>query len=122
MRRIAALQTCLALALAYSIAPFQHVHADGDHSTLVHSHFYGLPEVHGESEGPQIDHDDDHAKVQSLDAFTLVFAPGNHAFVLDRGHFDVLRPSSSRTPIEPVDECANDPPGIGRSNPRAPPA
>lgn len=118
MRRAAALQTCLALALAYSLAPFQHVHADGD----VHAHFYEIPVAHYETTGTQIDHDDDHANVQSLDTFTLVFASGFQPFILERGRLNPPVDSSSYTPVEVVDECANDPPRAGRSNPRAPPA
>jgi len=122
MRRVAALQTCLALALAYGLAPFQHVHADGDHSALVHAHFYGLAHSHSDAHGAQIDHNDDHANVQSLDTFTLVFAPIFQPFVLERGNVYVPISSSSYAPVESVDECANDPPVVDRSNPRAPPA
>jgi hypothetical protein len=121
MRRVAALQTCVSLVLALCLAPFQHVHEDHGHGVLVHAHPYSQPGAHEHSGGAQIDDVDDHASVRSLDTFTLAFAPSAAPFVLPKG--PVLEPVSiaDPDPMEVVEACANDPPGIDRSIPRAPP-
>ncbi len=48
MRRVAGLQTCFALVLAFFLAPFEHVHSgqpsgtDDDHSGTIHAQFYSV--------------------------------------------------------------------------------
>jgi hypothetical protein len=129
MRRVAALQTCLALVLAFFLAPFQHVHAaqdseaNHDHSTVIHAHFYGVRTTPLEHHGAQIaDSDDDHATVRSLDTFTLVLTAGLAPFVPSRGLVLRFRPSTSFEPIQVVEERGHDPPTVDRSIPRAPPS
>src|SRR5580704_7808483 len=76
MRCVAALQTCLALLLAFFVSPFQHVHpgSNHDHSATMHAHFYRIAAVHKEQSGPQLEDadDDDHDAVWAVDSFTLV--------------------------------------------------
>ena len=123
MRRVAALQTCVSLALALCLAPFQHVHEDHDHSVLVHAHPYGQARAHERSRGDaQIDDVDDHASVKSLDTFTLAFAPTAAPFVMPRG--PVIEPVSlaAPEPLNIVEACAHDPPDADLSISRGPPA
>jgi hypothetical protein len=126
MRCIAALQTCLALVLAFVLAPFQHVHtggADHDHSGIIHAHFYSVPGLQAEPGGPRIvDPDDDHAAAWSLDTFTLVMPVGLSPFALPRGRVVVLLPAEVYQPVQIVEERGHDPPSIDRSIPRAPPS
>src|ERR1700722_5163435 len=91
MRCVTALQTCLALVLAFFVSPFQHVHpgSDHDHSATMHAHFYRItPAQEEQHQGPQLADadDDDHDAVWSVDSFTLVptaaltlFAPARAA-------------------------------------------
>jgi hypothetical protein len=133
MRSVVALQTCIALLIAFFVAPFQHVHAghgsgsDNDHSGLIHSHFYpsnsvGRP-VGGQS-GPRLvdADDDDHATARSLDTFTLVLTSSPGPFVPTRGPALLFDPSETFQPVAVVEECGHDPPLADRSIPRAPPA
>jgi len=122
MRRLASLQTCFSLVLALCLAPFQHVHEDHDHGVLVHAHPYAQARVQEHSRGAQIDDVDDHARVKSLDTFTLAFAPGAVPFVMPRG--PVLEPGSltAPEPINIVEACAHDPPDADLSISRGPPA
>src|SRR5579863_608318 len=93
MRCLIALQTCLALLLAFLLAPFQHVHTghgsadDHGHAGLIHAHFHThFDSVLGSREephGPEIDDvDDDHVAAWSLDTFTLVLNAGLAQFAL----------------------------------------
>lgn len=122
MRRVAALQTCVSLVLALCLAPFQHVHEDHDHGVLVHAHPYTQSRGHEHSRGAQIDDVDDHARVKSLDTFTLAFAPRIVPFVLAGGL--VLEPVSlaAPEPINIVEACAHDPPHADLAISRGPPA
>ena len=129
MRCIAALQTCLALLLAFFLAPFEHVHTgqqsggDHDHSGLIHAHFYSVPALRGSPYGREFqDFDDDHAAAWSLDTFTLVLTAGLAPFVPSRGLVLPFVPSVTFEPIAVVEECSHGPPRIGRSIPRAPPS
>src|SRR5262249_37431025 len=99
MRRIAALSICYTLMVAYFLAPFQHVHADHDHAAVVHTHVYAQFHTHRASHESQWDDVDDHASVQSLDTFTLAFAPQIAPLALPRG--PVVDPVSITQP-EPV--------------------
>jgi hypothetical protein len=124
MRGIAALQTCMALLLAFFLAPFQHVHT-GHGSDTVHAHFYHFQgagraeEPHG---SPALDSDDDHASARSLDTFTLVLTAGLSLFVPPQGRVLLFVPAETFQPVEVVEECGHDPPSAGRSIPRAPPS
>jgi hypothetical protein len=129
MRRIAALQTCIALLAAFLLAPFQHVHTgqDHDHSGLIHAHFYHFHVADhsvDEPHGVQIADfdDDDHADARSLDTYTIEIAAALAPFVLSRGPALAFVPSETFQPVEIVEERGHDPPCIDRSIPRAPPA
>ena len=126
MRSIAALPTCLALVLAFVLAPFQHVHtgvADHDHSGLIHAHFYSVPGPQAEPGGLRIvDPDDDHAAAWSLDTFTLVLSAGLAVFAPPRGLVLLFVPPEVFHPIQIVEERGHDPPLTDRSIPRAPPS
>lgn len=127
MRCLVALQTCLALLLAFFVAPFQHVHtglaSDHDHSGLIHAHFYSVRGSTQEHQGRQlVDSDDDHATAKSLDTFTLVLTTGLSPFVPSLGAVLLFVPSDTFQPVEVVEERGHDPPCLDRSIPRAPPA
>ena len=129
MRRVAALQTCLALLLAFFLAPFEHVHTgsqsgtDHDHSGTIHAHFYSVPALRGDHHGQELqDSDDDHAAAWSLDTFTLELTAGLAPFVPSRALVLPFVPSPTFEPVEVVEECGHDPPCVDRSIPRAPPS
>ena len=129
MRCLAALQTCLAVVLAFFVAPFQHVHpgsgpgADHDQSGILHANFHAptraVEEQHGlEVVGP----DDDHDAVWSLDTFTLVLTTSLAPFVPSRGPVLLFAPPTTFEPVEVVEERGHDPPAFAVSIPRAPPS
>lgn len=129
MRCIAALQTCVALLLAFLLAPFQHVHAadgsgtDHDHSTIIHAHFYEALAERAEQQGPQVDHSDgDHATARSLDTFTLVISASLSPFAPSLGPCLLFVPSETFQPVEVVEQRGHDPPCLDQSIPRAPPS
>jgi hypothetical protein len=130
MRFLTAIPTCLALFLAFLLAPFQHVHtggADHDHAGLIHAHFHthfdGAPKPRmGRNDWEIDDTDDDHVAVWSLDTFTLILTTGLSPFVLPQGPAHFLVPSETFEPVALVEECGHDPPSFDRSIPRAPPA
>jgi hypothetical protein len=80
LRRLAGLQTCMALLVAFAMGPFQHVHRSQDQhpggqdevSTLVHSHPYGISVASAPDGRARID--DCHAAhaAWSLDTFTIL--------------------------------------------------
>jgi hypothetical protein len=127
MRRTIAIETSLALLLAFCFAPFEHVHTGPDsdhaHSGEIHAHFFSLhaavhstPGVHVEA-----DDDDDHAHAQSLNTFTLVL-PDELALGLPSPVAAIeVTPAETIAPIAFVEERAHDPPLLENSNPRAPP-
>ncbi len=124
MRGIAALQTCIALLLAFFLAPFQHVHT-GHGSGTVHAHFYRFHgDGHAEEphKSPALDSDDDHASARSLDTFTLVLKAGLSPFVPPPERVLLFVPSETFQPVEVIEECGHDPPCVDRSIPRAPPS
>jgi hypothetical protein len=129
MRRIATLQTCIALLVAFLLAPFQHVHTgtDHDHSELLHAHFYhfhAAADLLEEPRGAQFADfdDDDHADAHSLDTFTIEIAAALAPFIPSRGPVLAFVPSKTVHPVEVVEERGHDPPCVDRSIPRAPPA
>jgi len=128
VRRILALQTGLALAVAFLLAPFQHVHSaqdhdDHDHATLIHSHFYAPPPEPPVQGGPWFtDSDDDHATAWSLDNFTVVPAAGPFLFLPAGAPLLDLLPPPSFVPVDDVEQRGHDPPDLKNFNPRAPPA
>lgn len=131
MRCFAALQTCLALLLAFFVAPFQHVHtgpdSDHGHAGLIHAHFYNVHSnsVSGfveEHQGRQLVDSDDHATARALDTFTLVLTTGLSPFIPSLGGVFPFVLSDTFQPVEVVEERGHDPPCLDRSIPRAPPA
>jgi hypothetical protein len=133
MRCFAALQTCLALLLAFLLAPFQHVHTghgsgpDHDHSGLIHAHFYthfeSVPASRAERHSQEIDDtDDDHAAAWSLDTVTLVLTAGLSPFALPQEPAVLFVPAQTFHPVAVVEERGHDPPSLDRSIPRAPPS
>src|SRR6266700_2152982 len=85
MRCVTSLQTCLALMLAFFVAPFQHVHtdvgADHDHSATIHAHFYSVSPAREKHPGRTVTDVDDHSAVRSVDLFTVVLTHGLAPFV-----------------------------------------
>src|SRR5579871_169286 len=117
MRCLAALYTCLALLLAFIVAPFEHVHTGGsDHDPegTIHAHFYkiGHPSVPQEHHGQEVGaaNDDDHAKAWSLDTFTLVLTAGLSPFVPLRGSILPFVLPETSEPVLVVEERGHDPP------------
>jgi hypothetical protein len=129
MRRLVALQSCVALSVAFTLAPFQHVHhggpSDHDHSSFMHAHFYSaLSEgVAGhDDDGPEIERSHDEHSASPLDTFTIV-APTAFALSLPPQIAVLIPvPSISSAIVDTVEECGHDPPAIASSIPRAPPA
>jgi hypothetical protein len=129
MRKIFALPCCLALVTAFVLAPFQHVHRDGDsrdHAPLVHSHLYAHHHDHpdhphvdkpGEREIESADED----QASSLDTFTLVPTADFSAFVPSRAPAIIPPPAETRASFELIEERGHDPPLSRNSPPRAPP-
>ena len=130
MRLLTAIPTCLALFLAFLMAPFQHVHtggADHDHAGFIHAHFYAhfhaVPAPPpGNNRWGIDDTDDDHAAAWSLDTFTLILTTGLSPFVLPQGLALLFVPLETFEPVALVEECGHDPPTFDLSIPRAPPA
>jgi hypothetical protein len=126
MRCFTALQTCLALLLAFFVSPFQHVHpgSDHDHSATIHAHFYRIAAAPAQHEGLWLENsdDDDHDAVWSVDSFTLVPAAALTLVVpASAAEAFVIRPMPVAW-VDVVEERGHDPPAIDRSIPRAPPS
>jgi hypothetical protein len=126
MRFVTALQTCLALLLAFFVSPFQHVHpgSDHDHSGTMHAHFYRIALASAQHQGLWLEDadDDDHDAVWSVDAFTLVPTAALTLFVPAHTAAECfLRPMPVAW-VDCVEERGHDPPQIDRSIPRAPPS
>jgi hypothetical protein len=131
MRCLTALQTCLALLLAFFVSPFQHIHTgsgadhDHDHSATMHAHFYHIAAVHEGHHGPELidTDDDDHAAVWPVDSFTLVLSAGLTPFVPSRFEATFFTPAIPVAWVDVVEERGHDPPPVAdRSIPRAPPS
>src|SRR5689334_4961721 len=130
MRRSVAVETSLALLLAFLLAPFQHVHPDHPHEGHlgeIHAHFF-VAHSHAERKscgGIQVeaedDDDDDHAHARSVDTYTLVLPDGPQA--LFPSPVAIAPPVGKKEfpPPEFIEARANSPPLIDRSAPRAPP-
>lgn len=119
MRRAISPLTCLAVLTAYFLAPFQHVHADPEHGSFVHAHFYGM--VHADPPGVHFDDADDHTLARPLDTFTPGLVASLAPFILPLVHVVQADNSARPAPVTGVEACAHDPPSADRSNPRAPP-
>ena len=89
MRRTVALHCCLAFVTAFILAPFQHVHRDGDrhdHVPIVHSHLYQHhhDRPHMDKPGEREIESADEDQVSSLDTFTLVLQADFSPFIPSR--------------------------------------
>jgi hypothetical protein len=130
MRRVLALCCFVAFVSAFVLAPFQHVHRDGDshdHAPLVHSHLYA--HHHDHADHPHVDkpgereiESADEDEASSLDTFTLVPTAHFSPFVPSRAPAIIQPPAESRASFELVEERGHDPPASRNSSPRAPPA
>jgi hypothetical protein len=126
MRCFIALQTCLALVLAFLVAPFQHVHpgSDHDHSATMHAHFYHIATTRVEHRGLWLEgaDDDDHDAVWSVDSFTLVPTAALTPCVPSRVLASFFNPTVPLARVDVVEQRGHDPPLADRSVPRAPPS
>ena len=126
MRLVTALQTCLALLLAFFVSPFQHVHpgSDHDHSATMHAHFYRVGHAHKQYSGLQLvdADDDDHDAVWSVDSFTLVPTAALILFVPARAEGDCFVRPMPVAWVDAIEQRGHDPPDIDCSIPRAPPS
>lgn len=132
IRRLSILPICLALLLAFLMAPYQHVHPsqhhghatsdDDDDSTLVHSHpsyAVSLASTGNEGTGARGSHDDQ--TEWSLDTFrSLQHSSTVFVFCQQPGIQLPALIESSRI-VEFVRGRGHDPPGLESSTPRAPP-
>jgi hypothetical protein len=131
MRRAFALQCCLALVVAFILAPFQHVHRDevsGSHHThvpFIHTHLYGHHHDHADDHvdkpGEREIESADEEQASSLDTFTLVLTADFAPFVPSRAPGILPPPAETRESFELIEERGHDPPHSRHSSPRAPP-
>jgi hypothetical protein len=126
MRCVAALQTCLALLLAFFVSPFQHVHpgSDHDHSATMHAHFYRITPASAQHQGLWLEDadDDDHDAIWAVDSFTLVPTAVLTWFVPARAADECFVRPMPVAWVDVVEERGHDPPQTDRSIPRAPPS
>lgn len=125
MRRLFALPCCLAFATAFVLAPFQHVHRNGDHrdhAPLIHAHLYAHHHDHVDKPGEREIESSDEDRVSSLDTFTLVLTADFMPFVASRAPAAILPSAETRARFELVEERGHGPPPSRNSSPRAPPA
>ena len=132
MRRVAVLPVCLALLVAFFMAPFQHVHiapghqkgSDHDHAetTIVHTHFDA--ESGPLSRNDRASFRDSHADHASrpLDTFTTIPQAGFSEFLLPESRIPFFAPADLFVGvIEVTEPCGHDPPFLEFSSPRGPP-
>jgi hypothetical protein len=140
MRRVIALQGCLALVFAFFLAPYQHVHegqCDGrgsngfyDDSTVVHAHPFFFPHVHADVFSVSHNKDDRTSMGEPSEEHASWWL-NNSSLILTGAILPVILPKSLEVPtlaaasfssITIVDERGHDPPPLDCSVPRAPPA
>jgi hypothetical protein len=137
MRRLAALQGCLALLFALLMAPYQHVHpgewaAQGsrlDDVAVIHAHPSLFPHVHVDavsfsgkpngrtSLGPAAER-----ASWSLNSSSLLIHGAIQLFTAPKATTVSTLTAASFSTIEIVEERGHDPPPLDCSAPRAPPA
>jgi hypothetical protein len=127
VRAVAALETCVALVLAFAMAPFEHVHSgdakDHDHPAIIHTHFFEFHAPHQTHSGPGFDDpDDDHASAWQSNSFTIVVPAAGVPFVPSRSPGIRVALTEVPEPVIAVEERAHDPPAIALPTPRPPPA
>jgi hypothetical protein len=140
MRRVIALQGCLALLVAFFLAPYQHVHegqCDGqgskgffDSSTVVHAHPFLFSHVHadvfsvshkGDDRTSMGETSDEHASWW-LNNSSLIMHGALVPFVLPKSAYVPTLTAVSFSGVTISDERGHDPPPLDCSIPRAPPA
>jgi hypothetical protein len=128
LRRAIALQCCLAFAIAFVLAPLQHVHrdqaSDGHHAhaPLIHAHFYAHHHDHIDKPGEREIESSDEDQASPLDTFTLVLTAHVSPFIPTRAPGIVPPLAETREIVELIEERGHDPPPSRNSSPRAPPA
>jgi hypothetical protein len=139
MRRVIALQGCAALVFAFLLAPYQHVHegqCDGrgsngfyDDSTIVHAHPFFFSHVHADVFS--VSHYDDRTSMEEPSEEHASWWLNNSSLILNGAILPVVLPKSAGVPaltaasfssLTIFDERGHDPPPLGCSVPRAPPA
>jgi hypothetical protein len=140
MRRVIALQGCLALVFAFFLAPYQHVHegqCDGrgsngfyDDSTVVHAHPFLFSHVHADVFSV-LHKNDDRTSVGEPSEEHASWWLNNSSLILNGAILPVVLPKSVNVPaltvasfsgVTIIDERGHDPPPMDCSVPRAPPA
>jgi hypothetical protein len=121
MRRSVAIETGLALLLAFFFAPFQHVHAG--HAGDIHAHFFSSHTAPHTGEGVHLeaDEDDDHAHASAMDTFTIVLPNVLTLSLPARIPISLIAPPETFAPVPAVEQRSHDPPYLDLSTPRAPP-
>jgi hypothetical protein len=132
IRRLSMLPICLALLLAFLMAPYQHVHPsryhgraasdDDDDSALIHSHFsYVVSLTSTANKGTTVRGSNDDQTEWSLDTFrSLQHSSAVFVFCQQPGIQLPALIESSRT-VEFVRGRGHDPPIFESFTPRAPP-
>ena len=132
MRRIAVPPVCLALQVAFFMAPYQHVHiapshhesSDHDHedTTVVHAHFDAEAVPVSRNGRPSLkDSHGDHTS-RPLDTFTTIPQAGFSEFFLPESRIPFFAPADLFVGvIEVTEPCSHDPPVLEFSIPRGPP-
>ncbi|MGH9646033.1 MAG: hypothetical protein ACRD4E_04380 [Bryobacteraceae bacterium] len=133
MRCVTAVPTCLALLVAFFLAPFQHIHPDHvdgghEHSAIIHTHlFIPLPSDSGPSTftrpgGVRLIAPEDEEQAFSVNTFTSV-APVVVSLLFNLpSPTAVFVQAETFGQVEFIEERGHDPPFATSAIPRAPPS
>lgn len=130
VRRLAGLQTCLALVLAFAMGPFQHVHVPGHHhsggdqdelSAIIHSHLYDISVADGAETGCRVKDSDGSHTAWTLDTFTILLHILQDLFLQPESKVLPFVPAESLFTVEVAEIRGHDPPPLEHLSPRAPP-
>jgi hypothetical protein len=133
MRRLAAIQGCIAVLLAFSLAPFVHLHASGgkdrsarpsDEATVVHSHAsLHVDEEQADPEHGPAFHSDHAGRAQQISIFDFQQAdPGPQPALISLGVSDAPDNAVSQYASDGPTPVAHAPPVVHSSGLRSPPA
>lgn len=130
MRRLSPLFVCLALLLAFFMAPYQHVHLAASHSenadhhhddVVVHTHFYAASVLTSPNSGASLD-DSDGDPARSLDTFTTMPQASVPAVMRPQSRLLIFVPEDFFVGVvEATEPRGHDPPSLEFAAPRAPP-
>ncbi len=132
MRRVAMLPVCLALLVAFLMAPYQHVHVapghqegaghDREGTAVIHTHFDAESAPISRNGGATFqDSHGDHAS-RALDTFTTMPQAGFSEFLPPESRIPFFAPADLFVGvIEVTEPCGHDPPLLEFSIPRGPP-